>query len=97
VNASGVTTIQEAGAMGKALVVSDNPAIRDYIVPDETCLVVPCHDTAAMHGAIMRLLNNPELCDRLGRNARQFALDTGSPEVNVARGCAVMRRLARPA
>ncbi len=96
-NASGVTTIQEAGAMGKALVVTDNPAIRDFIVPDETCLVVPCHDAAAMRGAIMRLLNDPELCQRLGRNARQFAVDTGSPAISAARGCAAARRFARPA
>src|SRR5665213_339940 len=85
-NASGVSTIQEAGAMGKALVVTDNPAIRDFIVPDETCLLVPLHDPAAMRAAILRLLNNPDLCERLGRNARQFAVDSGSPAVSAARG-----------
>jgi hypothetical protein len=35
-NANGVSTIQKTGAVGKALTVSDNPAIRDFIVPDET-------------------------------------------------------------
>jgi glycosyltransferase involved in cell wall biosynthesis len=94
-NASGVSTIQEAGAMGKALIVTDNPAIRDFIVPDETCLMVPRHDAAAMHDAILRLLNDPDLCARLGRNARRFAEATGSLAVYTTRLGAAMRHFAR--
>ncbi len=96
-NAIGVSTIQEAGAMGKAIIVTDNKAIRDFIVPDETCLMVPCHDAPAMRGAILRLLNNPGLCERLGRNARRFAEETGSPAVYAARLGAAMRGFARRA
>jgi glycosyltransferase involved in cell wall biosynthesis len=94
-NASGVTTIQEAGAMGKALVVTDNPAIRDFIVPDETCLLVPCHDASAIRSAILRLLNDPDLCERLGRGARRFAVETGSPAVSASRCDVAIRRFAR--
>jgi glycosyltransferase involved in cell wall biosynthesis len=94
-NASGVSTIQEAGAMGKALIVTDNPAIRDFIVPDETCLMVPRHDAAAMRNAILRLLNDPDLCARLGRNARRFAEETGSLAVYATRLGAAMRHFAR--
>ena len=96
-NAGGVTIIQEAGAMGKALVVSDNPAIRDFVVPDETCLLVPCHDAAAMRNAILRLLHDPALCERLGRNGRRFAEQTGSPSVHATRLGAALRRFARDA
>jgi glycosyltransferase involved in cell wall biosynthesis len=95
VNASGVTTIQEAGAMGKALVVTDNPAIRDFIVPDETCLMVPLDDPEAMRSAILRLLSDPDLCERLGRNARRFAVETGSPVISATRSRAAVRRFAR--
>jgi glycosyltransferase involved in cell wall biosynthesis len=94
-NANGVSTIQEAGAMGKALIVTDNPAIRDFIVPDETCLIVPRHDAAAMHDAILRLLNDPDLCARLGRNARRFVEETGSLAVYATRLGAAMRHFAR--
>lgn len=94
-NANGVTTIQEAGAMGKALVVTDNPAIRDFIVPDETCLMVPCSDAAAMRAAILRLLEDTALCERLGRNARRFVEATSSPAVYAARFGAALRRFAR--
>jgi glycosyltransferase involved in cell wall biosynthesis len=94
-NANGVTTIQEAGAMGKALVVTDNPAIREFIVPDETCLMVPCEDSAAMRGAILRLLNDPGLCEQLGRSARRFAEKTGSPSVHAARLGAALHGFVR--
>jgi len=81
--------------MGKALVVSDNPAIRDFIVPNETCLLVPCGDAAAMRAAIVRLWNDPAMCERLGRNARRFAEETGSPAVYAAKFGAALRRFAR--
>ena len=72
INASGVSTILEAGAMGKALIVSDNSAISDYIVPDETCLTVPCGDVDALRDATERLSSDHVLRARLGRAARTF-------------------------
>ncbi len=94
-NAGGLSAIQEAGAMGKALVVTDNPAIRDFIVPDETCLVVPRHDATAMRDAILRLLGDRDLCERLGRNARRLVEETASPAVFAVRFGAALRRFAR--
>jgi glycosyltransferase involved in cell wall biosynthesis len=94
-NAGGLSAIQEAGAMGKALVVTDNPAIRDFIVPDETCLVVPRHDATAMRDAILRLLGDRDLCERLGRNARRLVEETASPAVFAVRFGAALRGFAR--
>ncbi len=71
-NASGVNTLLEAAAMGKAAIVGDSDGIRDYVVPGETCLVVPAGDSAALRAAIERLSSEPETCLRLGRNARRF-------------------------
>lgn len=72
-NAGGVNSIMEAAASGRAAIVSDNPAIRDYLRHEETCLVVPCGDEGAMRQAIQRLLAEPETCERLGANARRLA------------------------
>jgi glycosyltransferase involved in cell wall biosynthesis len=94
-NASGVTTILEAGAMGRALIVSDNPAIRDFIVPDVTCLVVPCGDAAAMQHAIARLLHEPETCIRLGRQARRFVEEHCAQPVFNQRLASLLRRYSR--
>lgn len=90
-NASGVSTILEAGAMGKAVVVSDNPAIRDFIVPDETCLVVACGDREAMREAAARLLREPQTCRRLGENARRFVERTSAPRVFADRLARLLR------
>jgi len=71
-NANGVTSVLEAGAMGKAIVVTDTPAIRDFIVPGETCLTVPAEDPLALRSAMERLLSEPATCERLGANGRRF-------------------------
>jgi glycosyltransferase involved in cell wall biosynthesis len=72
VHASGVGTVLEALAMGKALIVSDSPGIRDYIIPGETALTVPCSDVEALRNAMQRLLLEPHTCARLGLNGRRF-------------------------
>ncbi len=95
-NASGVSAILEAGAMGRAMIVSDNPAIRDFIVPDETCLVVPCGDAIALRAAIDRLLREPDTCARLGANARRFIERTCSRSVLAARLASLLRQYAKP-
>jgi glycosyltransferase involved in cell wall biosynthesis len=71
-NASGVSTLLESAAMGKAAIVSDSDGIRDFVVPGETCLTVPGRDPSALRAAIERLYNEPETCLRLGHNARRF-------------------------
>jgi glycosyltransferase involved in cell wall biosynthesis len=93
-NASGVSTILEAGAMGRALVVSDLPAIRDFVVPNETCLMVPRGDRPALLAAMRRLASEPETCARLGANARRFVVDTCAEAVFASRFAAALRRVA---
>jgi glycosyltransferase involved in cell wall biosynthesis len=83
-NASGVSTILEAGAMGKAAIVSENQGIVDFIVPGETCLTVPCEDALAMRQAMDRLSKDPALRERLGRNARDFVTTRFSDKVFAA-------------
>jgi glycosyltransferase involved in cell wall biosynthesis len=72
IHSSGIGTVLEAMAMGKALIVSDSPGIRDYAIHEETCLTVPCGDPVALRQAITRLLSEPETCRRLGSNGRKF-------------------------
>ena len=69
-NASGVTALGEAFAMGKALIVSASDSVRDYLAPEENCLVVPPSDADALRAAIespatgnrRRLRRNAPLC-----------------------------------
>lgn len=96
-NASGVSTILEAAAMGRALIVSATQAMRDFIVPNETCLTVPPGDRAALLAAIRRLNAEPDTCLRLGANARRFVMERCSTPVFAERFAALLRRHARPA
>jgi glycosyltransferase involved in cell wall biosynthesis len=63
----------EAAACGTATVASDAPGLRDSVVHGVTGLLVPHGDVAALAGALGRILGDPELRDRLGRQARSFA------------------------
>lgn len=94
-NASGVSAILEASAMGRALVVSDTAAIRDFIVPGETCLTVPPGDREALAAAIRRLLAEPDTCARLGAAARRFVEARCAVPVFAERLAGLLRRYAR--
>ena len=93
IHASGVTTLLEAMAMGKPVIVSDSEGIRDYIVAGETCLAVPCNDPAALRSAIDRLMAEPETRARLGAGARRFVEKYCSPEAHAGAIEDVIHRL----
>jgi glycosyltransferase involved in cell wall biosynthesis len=61
----------EAMMCGKPIIVSDGSSMAD-IVREENCgLVVPYEDVGAIKLAILKLKNNPELREELGRNGRR--------------------------
>lgn len=84
-NVSGVGSLLESMAMGKAIVISDNPPIRDYLVPDKMCRVIPVGDSASMQSAIIDLLHNPTLLNEYGRVARERAISLYSEEAFASR------------
>jgi glycosyltransferase involved in cell wall biosynthesis len=94
-HAGGISVLLQAMAMGKPVVVSASPGIMDYVLHEETCLVVPCHDPAALQSAINRLLHDSELRIRLGHAARETMLARYSLPVQAALLEGVVRRLGR--
>lgn len=68
---AGITTILEAMAMGKALVVTRTTGQQDTIVDGVNGVYVPPGDAAALRRTVVRLLDNPDEASRLGRNARR--------------------------
>jgi glycosyltransferase involved in cell wall biosynthesis len=96
-NASGVSTILEAGAMGRAVIVSGSDGVREFVRDGETGLVVPAGDPAALRRAIDRLLAEPETCRRLGLGGRRFVEAIAAPEAFAPRLAAAYRALASPA
>jgi glycosyltransferase involved in cell wall biosynthesis len=61
----------EAMAMGKPTVVSRNGGLIDAAVDGLTGFVVTPGDTAQLAGAVLRLLEDPELARRCGEEARR--------------------------
>jgi glycosyltransferase involved in cell wall biosynthesis len=60
-------------AMGRPIVASDLPSIREVLTHEHTALLVPAGDAGAMAAAIRRLVDDPALADRLASNARALA------------------------
>jgi glycosyltransferase involved in cell wall biosynthesis len=68
----GITNL-EAAACGTPTVASDSPGLRDSVLDGETGFLVPHGDVAALAGRIRAVVEDPELRETLGRNARRFA------------------------
>lgn len=68
----------EALSMAKAVVASDVAAQAEMIRHEETGLLFAKGDTAALTGALERLLADPTLRVRLGRNGRRWVLGARS-------------------
>jgi glycosyltransferase involved in cell wall biosynthesis len=67
-------------AMGRAIVASDLPAVREILSDETTALLVPPDDPIALGAAIARLGADPVLVERLGAAALKLA-----PEYSWAR------------
>lgn len=66
-------TVVESGACGTAVVAADSPGLRDSVRRDETGLLVPYDDDAAMSGALLRVLEDAALRERLADAGRAWA------------------------
>lgn len=65
----------ESLLMARPMVVSDIPGFADAVLPDETGVVVPSDDPAALAAGIVRLLRDGDLARRLGENGRRRMLE----------------------
>lgn len=78
-------SILEAMANACGVVASDTGGIPDMIADVETGILVPPKDADALEQGILRLLEDSELCQKLGENARKKAEETFSMEQNIER------------
>ncbi len=87
-------SILEAMANECGIVASDTGGIPDMIEDGETGLLVPPGDADALADGILRLLEEPGLCRKLGENARKKAEAEFSMEKNIERLLAVYGAVA---
>jgi Glycosyl transferases group 1 len=89
---AGQQTYLNAMAMGKAVVATDSPGVRDYIEDGRTGLVVPAGDAAALRRALGWCLDpaNTEDLSALRCRAAEAARRSFSPDAYFARLRAVV-------
>ena len=86
----------EAAACGQPLVASDVPGCREVVVDGVTGMLVPPSDADALAAAILRLLQDAELCERLGKAGRAFVEERFSDHHITALTFAVYDGTANP-
>jgi glycosyltransferase involved in cell wall biosynthesis len=72
---SGVTVALEAMAMGKPVILTHNPHVRDFLVDGEHGFFVPAGDASAMREKIRYLLARPDEAARMGARGRDWVLE----------------------
>lgn len=68
------TVLIEAAATGRVGVTCDTVGAREIVLNEQTGLVVPQNDPVALADAIERVISDPDLYERLRRNAYQHFL-----------------------
>ncbi|WP_018608801.1 glycosyltransferase family 4 protein [Uliginosibacterium gangwonense] len=68
----------EGAACGKPMVATDVPGSRELVIEGENGFLVPPSDAGALAEAILRLLNDSALAQRMGAKARERVVDVYS-------------------
>lgn len=88
---AGQTAMLEVMALGRPLIVTDNPATREYAVHNESALFFDAGRKDQLTGYIRMLLNDPSFAEKLGAKAREVSRKY--PEQQVAAFCTVVEKL----
>lgn len=67
-------SVIEAEAIGRPIVTTDSVGCRDTVIDGYNGYIVPIKNSGALAFAIKRLIDDAELRQKLGRNARAFAV-----------------------
>ncbi len=81
-------------AAGRPVVVTDTGGLRETVEDGRTGFVVPPRDAGALAEAIGRILDQPEMAARMGREASEYARKNLSWETIADRTLGLYRRLA---
>lgn len=65
-------TVLEAGAMDLPSIVTDINGSREIIVEGENGVIIPSHDTNALFDAMLNMMKNKDIREKMAGNARQM-------------------------
>jgi glycosyltransferase involved in cell wall biosynthesis len=90
-------SLMEAAACGRAMIASDVPGCREIVLHEQTGLLFPVDNAAALADAMARLAVDSQLRARCAKAARELVVDKfaadiiGQQIVNLYRKCAKCR------
>lgn len=64
----------EAEAIGRPVITTDSVGCRDTIIDGQNGIMIPIKDSDALVVALKKLIDDPDLRKRMGKNAREFAI-----------------------
>ena len=67
-------SVIEAEAIGRPVVTTDSVGCRDTVIDGKNGYMIPIKDSDALAMALKKLIDNPELRQTMGKNAREFAV-----------------------
>ncbi|MDH3719541.1 MAG: glycosyltransferase family 4 protein, partial [Planctomycetota bacterium] len=85
--------VLEAMAFGKPLVATRVGGIPEQVVHEQSALLIPPGDSAALGEAIQRLLEEPRFAQELGVNARQRFEDEFTSDVMISKYLSLVREI----
>jgi len=86
-------SLMEAAACGRAMVASDVPGCREIVLHEQTGLLVPVDDAAALAGAMARLTGDQALRARCAAAARELMVGRFAAEIIGRQTVALYRRV----
>ncbi len=87
-------SLLEAAATGLPTIATDVAGCRSAVIDGKTGLLVPAKDPAALADAISRLIADPELCKKMGKNGRLFVEERFASEIAISQMLEVYREMA---
>ncbi|RPI28523.1 MAG: glycosyltransferase family 1 protein [Chloroflexota bacterium] len=88
-------SVLEAMACGKAVIASDLPTLLDWASDGQEAIFVPVGDVEAIEKAIVQLLGDSELRERMGQNALKVVSQRADRRIWMKRSEEIYHQLAR--
>jgi glycosyltransferase involved in cell wall biosynthesis len=86
-------SLMEAAACGRAMIASDVPGCREVVVHEQTGLLFPVNDAAALADAMARLAGDPQLRSHCAVAARKLVEEKFAAELIGRQTVTLYRRL----
>ena len=88
-------SLLEASAMAKPMITTDAVGCKDVVVHGRNGILVPPKDTDALRKAIVLLVNDAELRQKMGAKARERALDEFDEDGVIEKTLHIYRKILR--